>query len=93
MDISKAIETFAPFVPIILAVLGYIAGSVRRESKADDRTLESKIKNNKEGIGKMGARVGKLENGQIQTAEWRGNVNRNLENINCNIKKMMNGKR
>ena len=90
MDITKAIETFAP---IILAVLGYLAGSVRRESKADDRTLESKIKNNEKGIGKVEKRVGKLEEGQTDWAEWRGKVDATLENINCNVKKMMNGKK
>jgi len=86
------IEILNAVTPIIVGILGFLAGNLRRESEAGDKALESLIKAGEDSAKKLERRVKALEDAQITMANFCGTVTTKLDNIERAIEKMNGNK-
>ena len=80
-----AVAMIQAVAPLLLGILGYLVGGLRRESEAGDKAL-------KENVDKIDKRVCTLENAQLDMAGWCGGINEKLNNIEKSLNKLTNGK-
>ena len=85
MTLHEATEILKALSPIIIGILAYIAGNIKRESETADKAL-------RDNADKLELRVKALEDAQIAMASFTSRVETKLENIEKQLGKL-NGMR
>ena len=85
MTLHEATEILKALSPIIIGILAYIAGTIKRESETADKAL-------RDNADKLEIRVKALEDAQIAMASFTSRVETKLENIEKQLGKL-NGRR
>jgi len=85
MTLHEATEILKALSPIIIGILAYIAGNIKRESETADKAL-------RDNADKLEIRVKALEDAQIAMASFTSRVETKLENIEKQLGKL-NGRR